>query len=323
MKRNRFEQNKSNIKRLDSGASAHKRKKRRRRSSPARIALVVTVLLVAATATVLSFTVFFKIKSIDVYGDSKYSSKEIIKAAEVKLESNLIRLDREEVSSRIEKKLPYIESVSIKKKLPTTLELKITAAKIAGYIEKDGAFYIVSSEGKLLEKKNKLPENIAKISGIELKNQSISSYISDKNSSIQYVKIIYDQMPEAVGKNITELFVGDRINLSFVYEDRITVRLGSETELAEKLKFVVMILTDPEKISHDDMGVIYAENAKKISFLRKGSYSEYLNELKEQQENIADENSSSTFVEEMTDEIKNPSENDVDNQSSTNNGTSN
>ncbi len=282
MKRKRFEQNKSNIRSRETGAATVSRKRRRRRSSVAKMALVVTVLLVAAVGTVLSLTVFFKIKSIDVYGETRYSSKEIIKVANVQLESNLVRLDSEAISDKIEKELPYIEQVKIKKRLPTTLEFNVVAAKIAGYIAADDGYYIVSTEGKLLEKSADKPEKIAEINGITLEKPSVSQYIDGEN--IKYVKKIYEAFGEGMSSNITSLSVGDRIDLSFVYSDRVTVKLGSESDLSKKLKFVVKIISDPNEISEDDMGIIYAGNAKKISFLRKGSYTEYLSSLESEQE---------------------------------------
>ena len=280
MKRSRFEQNKSNMRGSSKGAAVS-RKRRRRRSSVAKMALVVTVLLVAAVGTVLSLTVFFKIKSIDVYGESRYSSKDIIKVANVKLESNLVRLDGEHIAEKIEKELPYIEDVKIKKKLPTTLEFNVTAAKIAGYIQAEDGYYIISREGKILEKSSDKPEKIAEIGGITLEKPTISAHIEQNN--IKYVKKIYEAFGEGMSSKITALSVGDRINLSFVYDNRVTVKLGSEADLSKKLKFVVLTLADSSKISDDDMGTIYAGNAKKISFLRKGSYSEYLSQLEAEQ----------------------------------------
>ena len=276
------------------------------------MALVVTVLLVAAVGTVLSLTVFFKIKSIDVYGETQYSSKEIIKVANVKLESNLVRLDSEAISEKIEKQLPYIEEVKIKKKLPTTLEFEVVSARIAGYIAADDGYYIVSTEGKLLEKTVDKPEKIAEINGITLEKPSVSQHIDGEN--IKYVKKIYDAFGEGLSANITSLSVGDRIDLSFVYNNRVTVKLGSENDLAEKLKFVVLTISDTNKISEDDMGIIYAGNAKKISFLRKGSYSEYLAALESEQNAQNEQNTSSGLAQSETESQK--TESNVENTTS-------
>ena len=294
-KSRRFEQNKQGIRNRDTGASSAKKRGRRRRrnNSAARITLAVTVLLALVVGIVLSLTVFFKIKSIDVYGESIYSSKEIIKAGNIKLESNLIRLSSSAVSKRIENALPYIEKVKVKKSLPTTALLEVTAAVVAGYTEENGNFYVISTEGKILEIKKDKPENAAVILGVKASDKKVCQYVADDKNSIGYVNKIYKAFGDVMSRNITEVNVTDRVALSFVYNDRITVHLGSENDLNEKLKFVIKILSDPEKISQDDMGIIYATNAKKISFLRKGSYQEYLQELENQKADQEADTSSS------------------------------
>lgn len=306
-KANRFEQNKSNI-RNNTSAVAPKRKRRRRRSSAARITLVITVLLAVAVGAVLSLTVFFKIKSIDVYGETRYSSKEIIKAGNIALESNLIRLDSALIANRIETQLPYIEEVKVKKHLPTTVELNVSPATVAGYISLKNEFIIVSTEGKVLEKLNEKPADTAEIVGVDVDEIKVSEYVTGQNNSMKYVKKIYEAFGEVLSKNITSVNVSDRVNLSFVYRDRITVQLGSEADLAEKLKFVIKILSDPNKVSDDDMGMIYATNAKKISFLRKGSYSEYLAQIESEQQEQNDDTSSGIAQPESED---NPSYNET------------
>lgn len=277
----RFEKNKSDIRKISGGAT--KKTKKRRRSHAGRIALVVTVLMVALVGTVLSLTVFFKTKAIDVYGDSRYSSKEIVAAGKIELESNLIRLDSKKIAERIETKLPYIEKVVLEKKLPTTAVLNVTEAKIAGYVKTNEGYSIISTNGKVLEKVDNLPEKMAEILGIDASGVKVSQYVSDENGSLSSARAIYDKLGVGMSSGVTQMNVEDRINLSFVYRDRVTVRLGSETDLEEKIRFVSKILNDPKEISEDDIGIIHATNAKRISFLRKGSYSEYLQQLEAEQ----------------------------------------
>lgn len=295
MARQGFEKNKSNIKKIDGGAMP-KRRKKRRRSSYARIMLVIIVLAVTVVGTVLSMTVFFKIKSIDVYGETIYSSKQIIDVGKIKLESNLIRLDSRAVEERIEKSLPFVAEAKIYKRLPTTVDINVTAAQTAGYIETKGGIFEISTEGKILSKLKKIPSGMAKIEGLGEFEAKVSEFVPSENEALSYVTRIYTELGKAISKDITSVNVSDRINLSFVYRDRITVKLGSETDLNEKLKFVLQLLVDSEKINQDDIGIIYATNAKRISFLRKGSYLEMQQqlELEKEQNSI----SSSVAVEE-------------------------
>ncbi len=322
MSRSRFEKNKSDIRKIDNGGAARKSTKKRRRTSVGRMALVMTVLAVAAVGTVLSLTVFFKIKTIDVYGESRYSSKQIIEAGNIALESNLIRLDSGVVSERIETKLPYIESASVKKSLPTTVEIHVTQARVAGFVKTESGYSILSTSGKVLEKTDKLPEKGAVIDGVDVEGVDVAGRISDDAGALESIKAIYDALGEGMSSNITELNVGDRINISFVYRDRVTVRLGSSGNLSEKLKFVSKILNDPEKIDEDDVGIVYASNAKRISFLREGSYKEMQEQLlkeqeQEQQQQQAEQDAQSSHIEGTDD-----TQNTVSQQNSSLEGTS-
>ncbi len=285
MAKKRFEKNKTDIRSLDRERVGGKgsRKKKRRRSSYTRIALVVTVLAVAAVGVALSLTVFFKIKNVDVSANNTaYSSKQIITAGKIQFDSNLIRLDSDSVENRIEKALPYIEEAKVKKILPTTVELEVKAATVAGYVKTETGYAIISTKGKVLETLTEDPvsldRNLAEIKGISAEKVGVADFVPDENNMLAAVDKIYSQLGSALSKEVTEINVTERINLSFVYRDRIEVRLGSESEIAEKIKFVALLIADSSKIDSDDMGIIYASNPKRVSFLRKGSYSEYLAE---------------------------------------------
>ena len=186
----RFEKNKSEIRKL--GGGAVKKTKKRRRSNAGRIALVVTVLSVALVGIILSLTVFFKTKEIDVYGESRYSSKDIVAAGKIELESNLIRLDSKKIAGRIETALPYIEKVELVKKLPTTAVLKVTEAKVAGYVKTDEGYSILSTNGKVLEKVDKLPEKMAEILGIDANGVKVSELISDESGALSSARAIFN-----------------------------------------------------------------------------------------------------------------------------------
>ena len=256
-------------------------RRKRRKSQAGRIVLAATVIIVAITAAILSLTVFFNIKAIDIYGESKYSSKQIIKAAGVELDSNLIRLKSKEVEKKIEDKLPYIQNAKIVKKLPTSLEIRVQSAVVAGYIEENGSFSLVSVEGKLLENLKTRPEGYAEIIGVSAENVKLSQTIKDENGSLKSVEKIYSAFNSQEQNNITKINVNDSLNMSFVYRNRITVELGSTAELDEKLNFVSKILKDTTKIGEDDVGTVYASNARRISYRRSGSYEEILLSEKE------------------------------------------
>ena len=102
-----------------------KRKARQRKIRRRRIKVLLFVLAVGV-GVILSLTVFFKIESISASGSSKYSAEQIIAATGIKKGDNLFISSVNE--EKLKTKLPYIEKVTVKRKLPGTYTLKVTDA---------------------------------------------------------------------------------------------------------------------------------------------------------------------------------------------------
>lgn len=142
----------------------HKRKRKRRRS---RFGVLFKLLCAVAVVAALTFgaTVFFQVETIAVTGNSRYTQEEIIAASGVQTGDNLFRLSKRQISEQILHQLPYVESVSILRGLPSTLTFQVTewdaVAQVEVYAQgqaqdsgQDGETqqaWLISVGGKLLE----------------------------------------------------------------------------------------------------------------------------------------------------------------------------
>ncbi len=63
--------------------------------------------------------------NVTVTGSSRYAAEEIIEAAAVGEEQNLFTVSQKTISERITALCPYIESVTLHRRLPDTLELEL------------------------------------------------------------------------------------------------------------------------------------------------------------------------------------------------------
>lgn len=116
-------------------AKEHKETKYRKRRTS--ILCAVLSLIVSAAAVVLACTVFFRVESVAVEGNERYSTEEILAAAAVEKGSNLPLTANELLQGRICAALPYIESVKVEKHLPTTLILVVKEAPPVAVIEQE------------------------------------------------------------------------------------------------------------------------------------------------------------------------------------------
>ena len=137
---------------------------KRRRGRFSGLYKLLSVLLVAA-AVVVACVVFFRVNSVEVSGNVRYTADEIIEASGIEMGDNLVALSRSRVSAAICTKLPYVENVSIKKVLPDRLVLRVTERVAAASVESAEGRWLISAQGKLLEKDNGTTKSVA-ISGL-------------------------------------------------------------------------------------------------------------------------------------------------------------
>ena len=90
--------------------------KRRRGSLSFLYKLLAFVLI--CTAISLALTLFFRIRSIEVSGNDRYTRQEIIDAAGVNEGDNMFLMNKYSVDQDIRAALPYIEELRINRRLP-------------------------------------------------------------------------------------------------------------------------------------------------------------------------------------------------------------
>ena len=98
--------------------------KRRRGSLSFLYKLLAFVLI--CTAISLALTLFFRIRSIEVSGNDRYTRQEIIDAAGVSEGDNMFLMNKYSAAERIRKALPYIETVQFRRSLPDGLSIIVT-----------------------------------------------------------------------------------------------------------------------------------------------------------------------------------------------------
>lgn len=131
---------------------------RQRRHAPSRkrrgrfrlIYKFLSILIVTA-AVILACVVFFKINSIEVTGNVRYTAEEIIEASGIQPGDNLIVLPRSRISAAIRTRLPYVEGVVIQRAPPDGVVLKVTERVAAASLDSAEGRWLITSQGKLLE----------------------------------------------------------------------------------------------------------------------------------------------------------------------------
>lgn len=114
---------------------------------------MLSVLLIAG-ALAAACIVFFRVNTIEVVGNVRYTAEEIIEASGIRQGDNLIILPGIRVSAQIQTKLPYVERVAIQRVYPDGVIVKVTERVAAASVDSAEGRWLISSQGKLLEKDN-------------------------------------------------------------------------------------------------------------------------------------------------------------------------
>lgn len=140
-----------------------------------RLLLQIVVVLAVVLAVVMGLSVFFKVESVVVYGNSAYSAWTVQEAAGIEGGENLMTLNRTRASGKIIASLPYVESARIGIKLPDTVNIYIEEADVAYAIKsEDGTWWLMTSSGNVVEQVDAgTASKHTKILGIELSNPTV------------------------------------------------------------------------------------------------------------------------------------------------------
>jgi hypothetical protein len=233
--------------------SLQKHRARRRKRI---ISLVVLALLIVVVGVVLSLTVFFHITEIAVQNVTVYSESDIIDSSGITLHSNMFLIDAKQAAADIEKKLPYIESVTVKRSLTGKLTLIVEETKAAMAFTEDDGYLLISPKGKVLERSLLISEHVCLVKGLTYSSAVEGETIriddmlaSDGTTVLRDGEKLLDDLILAYGdgekyfhSDISEINLSNINNLYMVYQYRILLKCGDISKLDQTLKFAGAII---------------------------------------------------------------------------------
>lgn len=264
------------VSKVETAVPKEKRKKKRKKHRGAFMAIIFVLLIIAVLLT--SVTLFFTVKKITVTGDSIYTEDEIKSVAGIELESNMFSINKFLVIKKLESVLPYIEEATIKRDLPNTVIIHVTAAKNSAFVETTGGYVLLSTKGKVLENTLKLPEIMQLIgSGIAQNTVGETAEFSDDLRFSLYIELMSRFESMGVRDKITMLNIGRMSNIAFEYEGRVLVNLGTNKDFDRKMNFFKYILEKNPTAAHATMDLSETET-NKATYSGEIPESEYLSQ---------------------------------------------
>jgi len=228
---------------------------------------------------VLSSTVFFNAKTIVVTASSSpelYTDEEILEAGGIETGVNLMRFDISRAEAEITEKLVKLDGVEIKRVFPSTLEVNVINGERILSVLSGGEYWGVSGGHRVINTLPTRPTGLV-ITGLELEELYLggafkSSDDATTGEKLRIVLALYElvaqrEMPitriDITNRFEVVLFYGEEA-ASAVGGERIEIRMGSATQLPQKLTIAQAIID--EQIAPNESGVLRVSSLSRVGF---------------------------------------------------------
>lgn len=265
--------------------TTQRRKKNKRKKLIVRSVIFFLFLVIGV---ILVLTMFFNISEITVSGDAVYPAEDVVNSSGVVVGDNLIFISKDEINEKISTELPYVDSVKIKRHLPTGLELIITKTEAKYAIIQDGYYTLLNKNGKVLESGLEfIGENITLLNMGEITSADIGTDIVPANEKVfDKLVLVSNACEECNLENITSIDLSDIYNIKLVYQGRITLELG-ETDKDNTYKKLALGKSAIETQNEENE---YYKGTINLTVEGKGYWSEETSTTEPQTEEPSSEN---------------------------------
>ncbi len=241
--------------------------KRRRGSFSFLYKLLAFVLI--CTAIALALTLFFRIRSIEVSGNDRYSRQEIIDAAGISEGDNMFLMNKYNAAERIRKALPYIETVQFRRSLPDGLSIIVTECTDPAAIVQDGKAYLLCDTGNIVDETTPAAaKKRMQVKGLTLLEPSVGVQAKAAEGQELALETLLAVMRELDSReligDVSLLDMSDPAQLTLRYLDRFDVYFPWESDYGYKLDYLTAVV---EKLEVNEKGVINMMQEGKARFI--------------------------------------------------------
>lgn len=240
------------------------RRRRRRRGSGVFVTLLCSVVIMAAVLTAM--TVFFKVRTVSVTGQSRYSAEEIAQASGIVSGQNMFFFNKFSAVSRIFAACPYLDTITMRRKLPDEIAITVTECVPVAAVESGGSYFIIDANAKLLEKTDAAGSaQYCIIRGAELKDPEVgkSADFTDSQKKKPLQTILNTAQKSDILNEIKEIDLEKIFEIKLAYSERFTVYLGTVEQLEKKVRFLGVCIAD---LGPEERGIIDVSDPQRASF---------------------------------------------------------
>ena len=208
----------------------------------------------------------FNIEYIEVHNNSLVSDEDIIKISGINKNINIFRTSMYRAEQNI-MAIPYIEDVTVRRKLPNRIDIEVYERIPVGYIPfVMGSYILIDKKGYVLEVITEKADDLPLIMGIEYNNHFELGGMLQANDKEKF-KIIVSTVSEIANNDllncVSYIDIHDINSIQLNVENRIQVNMGDGSQIRYKMGFLKEVLG---KLSDNDEGYIDLSEGERVTF---------------------------------------------------------
>jgi len=224
---------------------------------------IMCALLTAIVCFMLS--PIFNITEIKISGNNNITSEQIISLSEIKIGENLYKINKNNVIKKI-KQNAYIESVSIKRRIPSIIDIEIKERQPTYMLEYANGYAYINNQGYMLEISDvKIDKPILIGISTEAENIKVGNRLVEKDliKLENVLRIMESATSNEIERLITKIDIYDEYNyILYMETEGKIVRLGDITDISTKMLHVKAILEKEVGIEGEIIVKSISENSK-------------------------------------------------------------
>ena len=225
--------------------------------------------LVIVVAVIFVMSVFFRVSDIRVEGNEHYTDQEIINASGIEEGDNLFFFDKFSALSRAYTKLPYLEEVTVDRRLPNRVTINVVECKAMAYLSVGDEQWTIDHNCKVLGKavETELGDLIP-IYGIEPGTLMIGEKLEradDNEEMVDYLAFLLLELQErGIAAETRRIDFTDPYRVSFALGEKYAVIVGGPMKLDHKFAMLFSVLG---QLREGDSGTIDVSDGSTAHFI--------------------------------------------------------
>ncbi len=243
--------------------------KKFKRKQKKQMAALTFIILISAFVSIMLLTPMFDIKEIAVHGNSVVKDEQIVKSSKITTGINIFGVSLNAAKDNI-KSMGYIESVKIKRRLPSTIDITVVEEVGVAYIKAQEGYAIITADGRCVDitdgmsdgEKGELSAstpNLPLIKGLKGVKYKVGNVLkSEDEEQLQALfTCLHEFSKQGYVFDMREIDMSDLKNIKFYYKGRdLRVSIGTTAKIGYKMECFGPIL---EQIGENPKGYIDLE----------------------------------------------------------------